>query len=177
MTPDREPVVVGFDAPGRGRVTRGALVAVSSASLKVVARRALVFDESTTSEVGQYREVYGVLDAWAGDYFVLTLAVEQPFLHAIAQWIGVLKGWAVLRNIPWYMITASAAKKAVLGDGRVGKAAKKVGRDAKADVRAWATERAMASLGAKGLHLAQHEADAILYATAVILKSEQIHAR
>lgn len=46
------------------------------------------------------------------------VAVEQPFLYAIAQYVGAVKFIAAHLNVPCYMITTASARKLVFGTAR-----------------------------------------------------------
>jgi len=46
---------------------------------------------------------------------------ERAFLFRIAGYLGALKGFCAERNIPYWQIGPSRAKKTMLGDGRASK--------------------------------------------------------
>ena len=85
------------------------------------------------------------------------IIIEHPFLWIIAGPIGGLKAWAAWNHIPWWMVTASGAKKAVLNNGRA----------SKADVLAWAKQTLAARWHViRPEAISQHQADSLLYLVA-----------
>ncbi len=148
--------VLGVDVPGK---YEGGWAVVNIATERVLARGPIRFDEAA-SEKTHYRRLGVLFDRLTAKYGVVLAGLEHPFLYLIAQRVGAVKMWAARkRDVRWYMLTASSAKKAVLGDGKLGKGAK-------AEVLAYVWARTEPPR----VRLTQHEADAILYALAVIKK-------
>lgn len=77
-----------------------------------------VLFEEESAEADDYRALAKILD----HYRPSLLIIEHGFLFKILPYLGGLKMAAAERHIPWYQITASKAKKTVLGRGRASKA-------------------------------------------------------
>jgi len=146
MTPPN--IILSIDVPGRatGGFIRWdrALNSVSIGTLRF---------KQTESEAEDYRRLLTAVANQQPDLII----IEQPFLWLIAGPIGGLKAWAAWNHIPWWMVTASGAKKAVLQNGRA----------SKADVLAWAKRTLAARWRViQPEAISQHQADALLYLVA-----------
>ncbi len=141
-------IILSIDVPGRAT---GGFIRWDRA-LNSVSLGTLRFKQ-TGSEAEDYRRL---LTAVANQKPNLII-IEHPFLYVIQGPIGGLKAWAAWNHIPWWMVTASGAKKAVLNNGRA----------SKADVLAWA-KRTLATRWRviQPEAISQHQADALLYLVA-----------
>ncbi len=151
--------VLGIDVPGK---RDGAYAVYDAAQDKLLVWGILSFSDRQAERM-QYRQLSRLLDYVLKKYQIKLVVIEHPFLYLIAQWIGGIKMWASRRrNLPWYMLTASQARKLVLGSGAL---RWKMKNGKKINVTKKYVKRRMA----RRFHirsLSQHEADAILYAIA-----------
>lgn len=154
--------VLGIDVPGK---REGGWGVVNARTSNVLGYGKILFP-ATLSEHAHYQQLAGLLNRLAATYRITWVALEHPFLYVIAQQVGAVKMWAATSNVRWYMLTASAAKKTVLGDGRLGK-----GTAAKAVVLAHVRGRIEDGGRAPNpSRFTQHAADGIFYALALAKK-------
>lgn len=152
--------VLAVDAPG----TRwGGYVVLTAKRKRVDLRYRSTIDLTKhLSERECYVDVWNRMKAAAGCFDVDVVVIEHPFLHVIAGWVGAVKMWAAVNGLPWYMIGASSARKAVHGKGRA----------SKADALALATARWATTSAYFESKWTQHEADAALYGLAYLVKEK-----
>ena len=129
-------IILAVDVPGR--YTGG--YAVEGYRDSILAGD-IIFGKNT-AEADDYRRLARLLDSFEPD----VLIIEHAFLFAIAGYVGALKAMAAERDIPWWQVGASKAKKLVLNKGN----------STKQEVLDWAQK-------VMGQPLTQHQADSVLY--------------
>ena len=138
-------IVLSIDVPGRAT---GGFVRWDR-TLQSVSIGTLRFKQ-TESEAEDYRRLLTTISNQKPDLII----IEHPFLYMIAGPIGGVKAWAAWNCIPWWMVTASGAKKSVLGNGRA----------SKKEVLLWAQKTYHQRWHIhKPETITQHQADALLY--------------
>lgn len=151
-------IVLGVDVPGPWR---GGLAIYNVSDDDVELTECILF-EPTDSEAECLQWIWERLDQLHEKWEFDLVAIEHPFLHRIQQWIGAVKMWAAVRCVPWFMINASMAEKAVWGAAiRRNKAGVKIKGKARKDEIMRRIRRRYFP-GRK--NLTQHEVDAVLYA-------------
>ena len=149
--------VIGVDVPGK---KIGAFAVYNTVINALLDSGDITFG-SPHGEATDYQAMWHTLERRRRKYNADLIVIEHPFLHVIAQNVGAVKMWAAMAAIPYYMITASSARKTVLGSANAPAGTEKKDR-AKANKLLVIQHMARRF----GRSLTQHQADAALYAVA-----------
>ena len=155
--------VLGVDVPGKHL---GGYAVWDTKKQKVL-RLGSINWQKIPSEKEQLQHLNLLFHTLFVKYKFEVIAVEHPFLHEIAQWIGSVKMWVAINHrhpgwLHWYMLSTSHARKLVFGDAKRITRINKNGREVSIHKEV-ILERMSRFVG---WQLTQHEADALLYAIA-----------
>lgn len=162
--------VLGIDVPGR---SLGGWAVYESGRDRLL-RSGQIQLKPHDSERYHFLEIYELMYGLYLSPGYGWVAIEHPFLHLIAQWIGGIKMAIAIKqpDVSWYMITASSARKLVFGNAKRITRVNENGREVSA-----AKEFVLAQMQKYSKRpLTQHEADALLYAIAVARVQERTGA-